>query len=319
MFDEEYPYQSAVIVGYKDIYDKYTLGAKAGENSIFLGWVDAITGEEISKEPMLDITVNGHREINAVFVPEEVTVYFWTGGGEEVPSQTVKYGEKIEEPESPTNGDMGFLGWFEDLENWIDKEKGVFNTFDFEQPITEDTYLTAVWTARFSFNINSGSGQIAFADMEEELEYSDDAPFQSVAGNSFVGAYDTYKVGAKADEGYEFVKWIDATTGETYSTEAEFEITIWEPTYLEVVFRPIGEESEAEPETKPETTPQPTDSGTPANTPTNTSTNTSQGTASNASKSTAPATGDENNIAFWFALMGAAAVTAVVAKKARRA
>lgn len=51
-----------------------------------------------------------------VIVTTACTVSFESGGGSEVPSQTVQYGEKIKEPAEPTRKGFTFNGWYSDLE-----------------------------------------------------------------------------------------------------------------------------------------------------------------------------------------------------------
>lgn len=51
-----------------------------------------------------------------VVVSTACTVTFESGGGSEVPDQTVQYGEKITEPEEPTREGYSFNGWYADLD-----------------------------------------------------------------------------------------------------------------------------------------------------------------------------------------------------------
>lgn len=51
-----------------------------------------------------------------VVVSTDCTVTFESGGGSEVPSQVVQYGEKIIEPQEPTRDGHTFNGWYADLD-----------------------------------------------------------------------------------------------------------------------------------------------------------------------------------------------------------
>ena len=78
-------------------------------------------------------------------------------------------------------------------------------------------------TAQFTARINTeGMGQIAYAEEGEELEFNDEYPAQS----AYLGEPEakTYTVGAKADEGWKFVKW--TKKGEDYSTEETITIEV---------------------------------------------------------------------------------------------
>ncbi len=77
-----------------------------------------------------------------------------------------------------------------------------------------------------------GMGQIATAADGEELEFSEDAPLQSSQVN--VPAGTEIEIGAKADDGYKFIKW---TSGDnTYSEDETIEITVSEDMELTAVF-----------------------------------------------------------------------------------
>ena len=73
-------------------------------------------------------------DINATY-----TVVFDTDGAKEIASQTVKFGEKVEEPETPTKTDASieyeFLGWYYKDKLW-----------DFsEDVVASDIVLVAHW------------------------------------------------------------------------------------------------------------------------------------------------------------------------------
>lgn len=68
-----------------------------------------------------------------------------------------------------------------------------------------------------SINID-GFGQIEYVEGENEIEFSEEYPFQSAYINLTQPA--VYTIGAKPSEGWKFVKW--TLNGEDYSTEPVF-------------------------------------------------------------------------------------------------
>lgn len=147
----------------------------------------------------------------AVYAAANYTVTFDSNGGNSVNSQTVLEGGKAAKPEDPTYGDFKFLGWFENptVENLYNLETYDYNTFNFDTAITKDTTLTAVWAARLSVN-TEGQGQISIAEAGKTPEFNDEYPAQTAIEPAYIGLYDSFVIGAKADEGYKFVKWKNA-------------------------------------------------------------------------------------------------------------
>lgn len=66
------------------------------------------------------------------------TVSFDSNGGTAVADQTVKEGEKVQVPTTPTKGDMHFVGWYAD--------QALTNLYDFETPVNQSFTLYAKWT-----------------------------------------------------------------------------------------------------------------------------------------------------------------------------
>lgn len=64
------------------------------------------------------------------------------GFGNEIPSQTVLEGNRLEAPEEPTVSGMNFLGWCTDKVCTAD--------FDLAMPIKADTVLYAKWERKKS-------------------------------------------------------------------------------------------------------------------------------------------------------------------------
>lgn len=72
-----------------------------------------------------------------------VEITFESGGGVEVPSQTIEAGSLVEEPEMPDIEGQEFLGWY-----YLD-EDGERHDFDFTEEVYEDLTLIADWSPGF--------------------------------------------------------------------------------------------------------------------------------------------------------------------------
>lgn len=73
-----------------------------------------------------------------VIVSTGCTVRFESGGGTQVPDQTVQYGEKVREPEEPQRPGYTFNGWYTDLDKT--------NLWDFQNDVvTGNMTLYAGW------------------------------------------------------------------------------------------------------------------------------------------------------------------------------
>lgn len=69
-----------------------------------------------------------------------------------------------------------------------------------------------------------GFGQIAFAKEGEEIQFNDEYPSQSAQLN--LAEPETCTFGAKADEGWKFVRWMKDSAD--FSTEAEITVELTE-------------------------------------------------------------------------------------------
>ena len=94
-----------------------------------------------------------------------------------------------------------------------------------------DTDISKVKKCTVMIN-TEGMGQISTAADGEKLEFSDDAPLQS--SQVIVPAGTEIEIGAKADDGYKFVKW--TLGGKTYSEDETIEITVSEDMEFTAVF-----------------------------------------------------------------------------------
>ena len=157
------------------------------------------------------------------------TVTFDSNGGSEVATQeNIENGGFATRPETdPVNNGLRFYGWFlnpmsvDDLYRY-DEESGniVLNSFDFANTrITNNITLTALWRA--TLTVDAYGGNIEVTDIEETPVFDSEHPIQYSYKSFAVGMDGNFKLAAFVDEmndGDAFTKWIDADTGETYST-----------------------------------------------------------------------------------------------------
>ena len=99
------------------------------EGHTFLGWYQGENKFDFDKTP---ITKN--IELKAKWEKNKYTVSFDSAGGTAVESQTVVYGEKVQQPSEPVKDGYKFLGWYQGE-----------NLFDFNTEIKENISLTAKW------------------------------------------------------------------------------------------------------------------------------------------------------------------------------
>jgi len=104
---------------------------------------------------------------------QTVNVTFDTDGGSVVEKQTIKKGEKIEEPETPTKEGYTFDGWY------YNDEK-----FDFSKKVDSDITLEARWTKTVS----------------SEIEFKNDFTLSKTKVTLTVGSSTTIKVTTDSEE-----------------------------------------------------------------------------------------------------------------------
>ena len=71
-------------------------------------------------------------------IPKEYVVNFDSNGGNKIPKQTVKEGQKAKQPsKNPTNENKKFIGWYED--------KNLTKKYNFNSPVYKNITLYAKW------------------------------------------------------------------------------------------------------------------------------------------------------------------------------
>jgi len=178
------------------------------------------------------------------------TVYvvsFDTNGGNEVSSQKVESGEKVNKPANPTRDGYEFLGWY-----FGDEE------YDFSNPVEENIKLEAKWK-EITQNDEEVKDDDKVEDKEEEEE--EKVTKYTVTFNSEGGtkvSKQTIEEGKKATEpksptknGYTFKGWYIGSTKYNFSNKVTKNITLtakWE----QVAEKPSTEPEEEKPNTQPE-------------------------------------------------------------------
>lgn len=140
-------------------YEIYLLAVASGYDGTYEEWLESIHGED-GHSPVITINDQGYWCIDGVSTgvratPEEVyhTVTFDTGGGNTIPSQTVKHGEKVTKPEIPTKvdpvkGEYTFKQWLCQGEPWS------FIGYT----VTEDITLVAEWVNKYTITFDTQGG-----------------------------------------------------------------------------------------------------------------------------------------------------------------
>jgi len=119
----------------------------------------------------------------------QIIVSFNSNGGSAVPDQVLNYGDKVTEPENPTQYGKYFQGWYTD--------EGLTTLYNFVTTVTESFTLYAKWgDNEYTLKYNAGPNGSIEGDEEQTV----------IHGQSGT------QVEAVPDDGYQFVQWSDGST-----------------------------------------------------------------------------------------------------------
>lgn len=176
----------------------------AKEGYTFKGWMNGNAEYDFKTPVTKDITLKAKWEINTY------EVKFVVDGKDYGTVQTIKHGEKAEEPKSPTKEGSAFKGWLNGTA-----------AYDFDTPVTGKLTLTAKW------EINT-----------YEVKFI-------VDGKEY-GTVQTVKHGEKAEkpaapakEGSTFIGWLNGNAAYDFDTPVTGKLTLtakWEINSYEVKF-----------------------------------------------------------------------------------
>ncbi len=231
------------------------LKAQPKEGYIFVCWANEDTNEIISLEDTIEVTMDEPLNLIAAFdvagERHRVNVNLGEGSGQ------LAYTEDGSEPEFDeyhttslalsvlegrtvnlkAKADEGyrFAFWYDE-----DKKEVIGNEDTLSVEVTEEMNIKAYFDLdvdRVQLEITTeGNGQITGNEGEDDPQFDDDMPFQSLYLSVIPG--NTVYLKAKADEGYKFVGWKDAD-GKTVSTDAAYSVEVNEAMKLVAVFEPI--------------------------------------------------------------------------------
>lgn len=105
-------------------------------------------------------SVISNRTITASYKINTYNITFNSNGGTSVPSQTITYGDKVQQPPNPTKGTDKFMGWYIDA--------SLTNNFDFNSSIMQNLVLTAKWD---SIPVIKANDITIFENLYEKAEW----------------------------------------------------------------------------------------------------------------------------------------------------
>ena len=160
----------------------------APEGKVFAGWNLGNVGEKIKVTENITLVAQWKDDAKS----PTYTVSFYTDGGSEVASQTVKRGEKAIRPADPEKEGYHFDGWYRSIM--------YTSAYTFDSPVISNLMIYAKWSTdnvTVHFDANGGSGT-----MDDVLSKKDAA--YKLPSCSFTGprgrAFDRWSLGNPGDE-----------------------------------------------------------------------------------------------------------------------
>jgi len=155
------------------------------------------TGEAvfaISENPVVDqedavfpVAVDRGADVTVTLSP--IIVNFDSNGGSPVPNQVLNYGDKVTEPETPTQVGKYFQGWYVD--------EALTALYDFDQGVTESFTLYAKWgDNEYTLEYTAGSNGSIEGDLTQKVLHGQSGT----------------PVTAVPNDGYRFAEWTDGST-----------------------------------------------------------------------------------------------------------
>ena len=190
---------------------------------------ETITASAADESGPMSVTTEGRGQV-AVSIDGSEPVF-----DDEYPMQTATINPSV--VDTVTIGAKADEGWT--FAYWINADTGAFYSADaiITVEVTGNLNLKAVFADDSLLTVTAireGNGQIAISLDGSDPVFDDENPVQN-AGAS-VSAGDTIILGAKADEGWNFVYWIKADTGEFYSADAVISVEVTGNLNLKAVF-----------------------------------------------------------------------------------
>ena len=190
---------------------------------------ETITASAADESGPMSVTTEGRGQV-AVSIDGSEPVF-----DDEYPMQTATINPSV--VDTVTLGAKADEGWT--FAYWINADTGEFYSADaiITVEVTGSLNLKAVFADDSLLTVTAGregNGQVAISIDGSEPVFDDEHPMQSAAASAKAG--DTLILGAKADEGWNFVYWIKADTGEFYSADAVISVEVTGNLNLKAVF-----------------------------------------------------------------------------------
>ena len=249
VFDDEHPAQSMSVSA--NMGDTLTISARAEEGWKFVCWTNNDTGEVYSEEATVTVVAESDLNLTAVFADIALVTVTANVDGNGIVAVSDDGSEPVFDDEHPAqsasvSADKGNTitisakaeeGW--KFVNWINADTGEFYSDEATVAIEaeSDLNLTAVFAdvALVTVTANvEGNGILAVSDDGSEPVFDDEHPAQSASVSADKG--NTITLSAKAEEGWRFVYWVNADTGEICSEEATVAIEAESDLNLTAVF-----------------------------------------------------------------------------------
>ena len=241
--------------------DTITLSAKADEGYKFFYWIDEDAGTIYSTDATIQVTVDKNINLVAAFDldVERVLIIANSSQGGQV-GMNEEGGDPFDDPEAISGGNCGgniavgntvafgakadegwkFICWMnEETEELYSMDETIYVTA--EKPLTLKAVFDMDVERVLLYVKTGGRGQVALNEDGDDPEFEEGFHNDNVGTRVIPG--DSVVIGALADDGYKFVGWKNAATGEIISTEETFVVFVEEDMEIVAVFELADSES----------------------------------------------------------------------------